>query len=102
MIHDYEQTISSLIVGGATIVAAVLALFGVLLTILAYQTWRIKERMNAVEDKFDSAISLINAVGAWFRVSGVDPAHLPHIPENLREHVTDWPGMRVKSIQDST
>ena len=101
MIHDYEQTISSLIVGGATIVAAVLALFGVLLTVLAYQMSKLKERMNAVEDKFDSAISLINAVGSWFQTSGVDPGHLPRIPANLREHITTWPGMKA-NVQDSS
>lgn len=90
MIHDYESTISALIQGIAAVVAAVLALFGVLITILAYQTWKMKLRMDTLESSFDTSIALLNAVGVWI-TNGAIPHLMPRIPPSLIDHVTTWP-----------
>lgn len=100
MIHEYEQTISSLIGGIATIVGALLALFGVILTLLAYQLWKMKGRMDVLEADFGASISLLNAVGVWL-TNGAEADRLPHIPPNLIEYVTTWP-TNAESYKENT
>lgn len=101
MIHEYEATISSLIQGIAAIIAAMLALFGVIITVLAYQVLQMKNRMDNLEDDFSSSISLLNAVGVWL-TNGAQPHLRPKIPPNLIEHITTWPTeVASRPIQDN-
>lgn len=94
---DLEPAMPAIITGGAVIMAAALALGGVLLGLLYGRMATLEKRVDEVEEDnrklhglFQLAVNFINRVGLWVS-GGASPESRPEPPEQLREHIDTEP-----------
>lgn len=90
MFHDPDSFVTAVVTASAVIAAAIIALFGTVVGIMASRISKLEGRVDQVETDFSLSISLLNAVGTWIS-SGFQPGLRPKIPDRLIEYVTTWP-----------